>query len=91
MLHVDEQSDTTKLIVAFRNFADTPKNEFAQLAVCNALRYVLDDQKILVQCPASVVIFNFSTASAHTGRVELQTHIFLISPSDEGDRLMVYR
>jgi hypothetical protein len=31
LFHVDERTDTTKLIVAFRNFANAPKNyEIAQ-------------------------------------------------------------
>jgi len=59
------------------NFADMPKNEFAQHAVWNALRYMLDDQKFIVRCPARVYNFNFSTANTHTGRVEQQTHIFI--------------
>ena len=43
------QTDMTKLIVAFRNFANAPKNQFTAIAsLCELIFYVVDINAVAV-------------------------------------------
>ena len=39
LLHADRQTDMTKLIVAFRNFAKTPKSGSLNISICDMIGY----------------------------------------------------